>query len=306
MSTSGPEDCLCSFESPCVLDLDLIVDILDPVYTELDCQNLCRLESECSYYSWFDFEGTLFEEECILLSSCEKTNVTLEGCHSGPESCEYVRPILPMTVTSINIISSQNFPENYTLGIDNTWNIISAIPYARIEILFWNFTTHSSHFLTITDGNGTELLRHSGDSLPSPSVIVSNTNIVVINFKPVGGSTQQGFLLTWKTIPVEAKHEASKELPRVIDTTNSLMCWTNNSTWQNDMSETIMDVHSAKDCQVLCHLNHKSGYGCNDFTWFSSSALSYQTMCMLYPSVSTPTDCTHCVSGPSICHRVAK
>ena len=62
MSTSGPEDCLCSFEAPCVLDLDLIVDILDPVYTELDCQNLCRLESDCSYYSWFDSNGTLFEE----------------------------------------------------------------------------------------------------------------------------------------------------------------------------------------------------------------------------------------------------
>ena len=44
-----------------MLHADMIIDIIDPVYDEVECQVYCRKDFDCSFYSWFDSNGTLFQ-----------------------------------------------------------------------------------------------------------------------------------------------------------------------------------------------------------------------------------------------------
>ena len=62
--TAGPASCVCSFEHACMLHADMIIDIIDPVYDEVECQAYCRVDFDCSFYSWFDSNGTLFQVRC--------------------------------------------------------------------------------------------------------------------------------------------------------------------------------------------------------------------------------------------------
>ena len=44
-----------------MLHADLIVEIIEPVDSELECQYDCMYEEECHFYSWFDSNGVLFK-----------------------------------------------------------------------------------------------------------------------------------------------------------------------------------------------------------------------------------------------------
>ena len=58
---SGQVSCTCSSEVACSLHNDLVIGIHEPVYYEFMCQELCRRNETCTYYSWFDTTGTFFK-----------------------------------------------------------------------------------------------------------------------------------------------------------------------------------------------------------------------------------------------------
>ena len=53
-TVSGPGKCTCSTSHTCTLHADMIVEIIDPVEEETECQDWCWRNDECSWYSWFD------------------------------------------------------------------------------------------------------------------------------------------------------------------------------------------------------------------------------------------------------------
>jgi len=77
-----PQTCIpdCSVFSPGSCDTDLeYLSISSGVEDSQKCQNLCRLDSECSYFTHVSFF-------CYLFSNCSIKNVTeCPGCLSGPE-----------------------------------------------------------------------------------------------------------------------------------------------------------------------------------------------------------------------------
>ena len=236
-----------------------------------------------------------------MLSSCEKSNVTLEGCHSGPETCDFETPL-----DWYGDFSTQNYPKNYTSRYNNSWILTTSKASEKILLFIVDFATSSDHILTVTDDDGTELLSHSGNNMPNSTLILSKSNLININFYPLSGVTNRGFEIKWKIID-HGMSNISSEPETVLAKDDNIMCWTNNQTWVDSMSETVTDVHSAHDCQEICKQKQVSGnysYNyCSHFTWFSSSAPSYKMMCMLYPGpeTSNPTNCTHCVSGNRTC-----
>ena len=40
--------------------------------TEAACQALCRAESDCKFYTWFNTDNRVFFNYCFLFSSCDK------------------------------------------------------------------------------------------------------------------------------------------------------------------------------------------------------------------------------------------
>ena len=126
-TVSGPRSCTCSSSHTCTMHADMIVDIIEPVEVETECQDWCFRKEECSFYTWFDADGVPFQNQCVLLKSCEKDGSTAEGSHSGPESCENVgilHPFSPILPTSSSIsVSSPNYPGPYTNDQNNTWII---------------------------------------------------------------------------------------------------------------------------------------------------------------------------------------
>ena len=42
--------------------------------TEAACQALCRAESDCKFYTWFNTDNRVFFNYCFLFSSCDKVS----------------------------------------------------------------------------------------------------------------------------------------------------------------------------------------------------------------------------------------
>jgi len=88
---SGRSACSCSMEnySVCETNHDLVVSIVPEVETEVQCQDLCARQADCTWYTWYSARGDRLQLTCFLLTSCINT-MTCQGCHSGPENCEDV------------------------------------------------------------------------------------------------------------------------------------------------------------------------------------------------------------------------
>ena len=84
--TSGRlADCqLCSQPVGCQIDQNFIAAV--STTTEVDCQHVCALTTNCTFYTWVD-SSEFLNNMCFLLSSCEDT-VECTGCSSGPPSCQ--------------------------------------------------------------------------------------------------------------------------------------------------------------------------------------------------------------------------
>jgi len=82
---SGPDSCTCSSEVACHGDAGNIVEEIDDVETEAECQRNCQENLSCMFYTWRN--GATFPPYyCVLLSHCEDT-VPCHGCFSGPQEC---------------------------------------------------------------------------------------------------------------------------------------------------------------------------------------------------------------------------
>ena len=72
----------------------------------------------------------------------------------------------------VDYISSPNYPRNYPYSSTKTWTLTGG----KMEINFLAFSTRPSYdYIIITDNNGSELLRHSGSSLPRSVTSVTDT-----------------------------------------------------------------------------------------------------------------------------------
>ena len=230
-------------------------------------------------------------------------------------------PILPATKTIT--ITSPNFPGPYTNDQNNTW-IVTTGGSGQAEdfsIYIDYFDTYYEHFVTVRDGLDNVLLHHSGDTMPHHRTIHVRTNIVNIEFKTTGNSDTSGIVGKKFRIIVTAFQSAPEVVstisnqneivfhqdPKLVSMmTNASMCWSLNKTWVDDMSEAIMNVHSALDCQNLCKERSTNaltdpGNYCSYFTWFGPEAPSFNRLCLLYAHISTSAECTHCVSGHVSC-----
>merc|ERR1712013_280188 len=76
--TSTPDEGQCSdfSESTCPIDEDTMVGFRHTA-TPQECQELCRDNMECLFFTWF-------ENQCYLLNSCAD-NQSCPGCISGPQ-----------------------------------------------------------------------------------------------------------------------------------------------------------------------------------------------------------------------------
>ena len=84
---SGPSSCTCSSEVGCQADENNILEEIDAVETEAECQNYCLENPLCMFYTWLNADNfpALY---CVLLSSCEETD-PCQGCYSGPPQCSH-------------------------------------------------------------------------------------------------------------------------------------------------------------------------------------------------------------------------
>merc|ERR1711913_262433 len=82
---SGPANCTCSEEVECYDDETTIVDVVQGVPTEAECQTLCLDTESCSIYTWHS-SNSFPPLYCVLLSSCEET-WPCHGCYPGPPEC---------------------------------------------------------------------------------------------------------------------------------------------------------------------------------------------------------------------------
>ena len=82
---SGPASCTCSSDVACYGDESNIVKEIISVNTATECQNHCRNNPLCMFFTWQNADS-FPANFCVLLSSCEKTGPCY-GCHSGPTEC---------------------------------------------------------------------------------------------------------------------------------------------------------------------------------------------------------------------------
>lgn len=95
-SLTGPATCTCGEKKACQGVRHNFVGFQENVGTEAACQALCRAESECKFYTWFNTDNRVFFNYCFLFSSCDKVSCNCVGCSAGPPSCA---PQIPSILT---------------------------------------------------------------------------------------------------------------------------------------------------------------------------------------------------------------
>merc|ERR1712029_26935 len=107
------------------------------------------------------------------------------------------------TATQSGSIQSDNYPNNYPVNQDKTYEI-SVAAGKTIEMTFAAFSLEEAwgcgwDYLTIEDGNGSTLLGKSCGSV-KPAMITSKTNKVKVVFHSDYSVTSTGFKINWVAI----------------------------------------------------------------------------------------------------------
>jgi len=97
-------------------------------------------------------------------------------------------------------VQSENYPNDYPASQDKTYEI-SAAAGKKIKMSFAAFSLENSwrcgwDYLTIVDGNGSELLAKSCGSV-KPATVTSKTNKVKVIFHSDSSVTSTGFKIDW-------------------------------------------------------------------------------------------------------------
>jgi len=136
----------------------------------------CRCDVRWLLLSNFAWRNLLANTACRDGDSLEKVNVNVLEKICPKESCgkynaEYGR-MYQKSEKKVDYISSPNYPRNYPYSGTKTWTLTGG----KMKIKFLGFSTRPSYdYIIITDNNGSELLRHSGSSLPRSVTSVSDT-----------------------------------------------------------------------------------------------------------------------------------
>jgi len=105
--------------------------------------------------------------------------------------------------TESGSIQSDNYPNDYPVSQDKTYEI-SAAAGKKIKMTFAAFSLESAwrcgwDYLTIVDGNGSELLGKSCGSV-KPATVTSQTNKVKVIFHSDYSVTSTGFKIDWVAV----------------------------------------------------------------------------------------------------------
>ena len=76
---SGPKSCTCSNNVICSLHEDYLLDMVKDVSTEEQCQELCRSNPQCSWYTWHSSQAWPFVNTCSLLTQCSDMREVVDG-----------------------------------------------------------------------------------------------------------------------------------------------------------------------------------------------------------------------------------
>merc|ERR1711874_743937 len=164
---SGPASCTCSEEVECIGDVTNIVDELEGVPTEAECQTLCLDTESCSTYTWHS-SNSFPPLYCVLLSSCEGTG-PCHDCYSGsPECFSQIPTTTPAPVEEGILITGGNgartSAEVFTVSGGQSC-VLPSLPDQR-----WG---HTSNSLTMCGGASTStscISFSSGVWVPSHSL----------------------------------------------------------------------------------------------------------------------------------------
>ncbi|XP_052697133.1 cubilin-like isoform X2 [Crassostrea angulata] len=108
--------------------------------------------------------------------------------------------------TPTGTLMSKNFPENYPHNTDCEW-LISVEASKRVVLTFQDFDVESStnctyDYVAVYDGtnaNSTELMRHCGNSLPSPSIYRSSGQYMYVKMRSDVSLSGRGFKAQYVT-----------------------------------------------------------------------------------------------------------
>ena len=101
-----------------------------------------------------------------------------------------------------NAIISPNFPFNYNNHIDKDFSV-EVDAGKRLQIIFSEFNLEANSrcswdWVTVADGDGTELLPKTCGTNKPTSAIVSKTNRAIVHFHSDYSVTMKGFSAYWK------------------------------------------------------------------------------------------------------------
>eukprot|EP00092_Neocalanus_flemingeri_P020654 GFUD01022379.1.p1 GENE.GFUD01022379.1~~GFUD01022379.1.p1 ORF type:complete len:495 (+),score=82.82 GFUD01022379.1:9-1493(+) len=130
---SGPPSCLCSQEFACNIVGDNIIDIVQSVSSEEECQVSCKNTENCKIYTWFNEDAEVWKSTCFLFMYCDDTDITCTGCFSGPPTCSSsTTPPTTSTLTSTSTTVTTPLPKPQlglliSGGVDDHETILSSV-----------------------------------------------------------------------------------------------------------------------------------------------------------------------------------
>ena len=80
--------CTCGVEYEGSVDSDNLIEFLEDVLTEGECQQHCSAHSSCSVYTYYDRDHKTDRLLCTLLSGLKNPVQQCEHCKSGGTECE--------------------------------------------------------------------------------------------------------------------------------------------------------------------------------------------------------------------------
>ena len=84
-TSEAVDQVVCRTDYACVVVEDNLIDVIKNIQKESECQDLCAVNSYCTFYTWFD-DNSSNAYACFLFKECDHTELC-PGCVSGPPSC---------------------------------------------------------------------------------------------------------------------------------------------------------------------------------------------------------------------------
>lgn len=109
-------------------------------------------------------------------------------------------PFSSVELLAAGVLSSPNYPGHYSHKTRMTHRIgVEQGLLMNLQFTYFDTEKCCDH-LKITDGDGTVLMRASGNSLPMPTNISSTSNVINILFTTDSGVSRKGWSFSWSAV----------------------------------------------------------------------------------------------------------